>query len=251
MLAPGECSAWAIRSAATKSGSGGVVGQDDDLAGPGDAVDGHLAEDVPLGQGHEDVAGADDHVHGAQPVHAVGQRRHRLGAADAVDLADAQLMADGQQVGVVGAVRRRRHGRRRVSRDAGRLGRDDGHEQGRRIGGRSAGDHDADAAHRAIAQAQLVTAGDGEHRVAVQQAELERQHILAHPPHRLQEGGVGAGPGIRQFLGSDPQRRRRRASPGRTVRCSAGRRRGLSSAHRHRRARRRGPAAEFRRRPSG
>ena len=50
-------------------------------------VDGHLAEDVPLGQGDEQVARPDDHVHRGQALDAVSQRGHRLGAADAVDFA--------------------------------------------------------------------------------------------------------------------------------------------------------------------
>ena len=67
-------------------GLGRVVGQHDDLARAGDAVDGDLAEDVLLGQGDEQVARPDDHVHRRHALDAVGQRRHRLGAADAVDL---------------------------------------------------------------------------------------------------------------------------------------------------------------------
>ncbi len=106
----------------------------------------------------EQVARPDDHVHGGQSLDAVGQGGDRLGAADAVDLGDAQLVADGQQVGVVRAVRRRRHDDGDLL-DAGRLGRADGHQQRRGIGRRPAGDADADAAHRPIAQPQLVPAG--------------------------------------------------------------------------------------------
>ena len=90
-------------------GQGGVVGQDHHFRRAGQAIDGHLSEDVLLGQGDEDVAGADDHVDGGQAFDAVGQGRHRLGPADAVDLVDAQLVTGGQQIAVAGPVGGRRH----------------------------------------------------------------------------------------------------------------------------------------------
>ena len=64
MLAPGECSAWVIRSDATYRGSAGPVGDHHDLAGPGDAVDIDLSVDVLLGQRDEEIARPDDLVHG-------------------------------------------------------------------------------------------------------------------------------------------------------------------------------------------
>ncbi len=72
MLAPGACSAWAIRSAAVKSGRVDVVGDHHHFARPGDRVDVDLAVDVLLGQGHEQVAGPDDLVDPRQAL-----RRHR------------------------------------------------------------------------------------------------------------------------------------------------------------------------------
>ncbi len=47
------------------------VGQNDDLARTRDAIDGHLPEDVALGQGHEQIARPDNHVHRRQSVDAV------------------------------------------------------------------------------------------------------------------------------------------------------------------------------------
>ena len=82
------------------TGACGVIGEDDDLARTGDAVDGDLPEDVPLGQRDEHIAGADDHVHRRNSFNAVSQRRHRLGAADAIHFFDAKLMTDREQVGV-------------------------------------------------------------------------------------------------------------------------------------------------------
>ena len=71
-LASGSCSAWASRSAATRAGSARIVGHDHRLGGAGDLVDGHRAGHGALGQGHEDVAGAQDLVH---PGHASRCRR--------------------------------------------------------------------------------------------------------------------------------------------------------------------------------
>ena len=58
MLAPGACSAWAIRSAADEVGPRRVVGDHDHFARPGDRVDVDVAVDVLLGQRHEQVARA-------------------------------------------------------------------------------------------------------------------------------------------------------------------------------------------------
>ena len=66
----------------------GVVGDDRDLRRSVEAVDaddpGHLA----LRQRDVDVAGPDDHVDGADRLGAVGHRRDRLRATDAVHLVD-------------------------------------------------------------------------------------------------------------------------------------------------------------------
>ena len=96
MLAPGGVLGLGQQVGGHEGGRRRFVGQHHDLARPGDAVDGHLAVDAPLGQGHEQVARPDDHVHGRQPLDAVSQGRHRLGAADAVDLRNAKFVANGQ-----------------------------------------------------------------------------------------------------------------------------------------------------------
>src|SRR6266849_4524704 len=65
-----------------------AVGNDQDLGGAGDQVDADLAEDAALGGGDIGVAGSDDLVDRRDRRGSVGERGHRLGAADAVDLVD-------------------------------------------------------------------------------------------------------------------------------------------------------------------
>ncbi len=62
-----------------------IVRDDKDLAGPGDHVDRHLPEDLPLGLGNKSVARADDFVHRRYALRPVGQRRHGLRAAHLED----------------------------------------------------------------------------------------------------------------------------------------------------------------------
>ena len=84
-------------------GIAGLVGEDQHLGGPGDHVDADLAEDQPLGGRHIGVAGPDDLGDRRDGRGAVGERRHRLRAADAIDLVDA------------GELRRRQHQRRELA----------------------------------------------------------------------------------------------------------------------------------------
>ena len=71
------------------AGIAGVVGDHQHFRRAGDHVDADLAEHLPLGGGDIGVAGADDLRHRRDRRRAVGQRRHRLRAADAIDLGDA------------------------------------------------------------------------------------------------------------------------------------------------------------------
>ena len=103
MLAPGRVLGLADQVGGDVARVGRPVGDQDDLARPGDAVDVDLAVDLPLGQGDEQVARPDDLVDRRDPLDAVGQGRDGLGAADPVDLGHAQRVAGGQQVGVVAA----------------------------------------------------------------------------------------------------------------------------------------------------
>ena len=101
LAAISSCSAWLIRSAATCTGIGGVVGQDRDLGRAGFGVDADLRAADPLGGGDVDVARPGDHVDrrqfGAVGVGAaVGQQRHGLGTADGPHLVDAEQAGGGQ-----------------------------------------------------------------------------------------------------------------------------------------------------------
>ena len=75
------------------AGIAGVVGDDEHFRGAGDHVDADLAEHLPLGGGDIGVAGADDFGDRRDRRRAVGQRRHRLRAADAIDFGDAAKLA--------------------------------------------------------------------------------------------------------------------------------------------------------------
>jgi hypothetical protein len=70
-------------------GVAGAIGDDQHFGGPGDHVDADGAEHAALGLGHIGVARADDLVHLRDGLRAVGQRRHRLRAADGEHAVDA------------------------------------------------------------------------------------------------------------------------------------------------------------------
>ena len=142
--ASGSCSAWAIRSAATKRGVGGVVGEDRDLGRAGLGVGADGAPEQPFGRGDVDVARAGDEVGRCAVGGAVGEHRDRLRAAGRVHLVDAEQRAGGEhgrvrQAAVLG-LRRRGH---RDLADPGHLGRDDVHDHGGRVGDQPAGHVDA------------------------------------------------------------------------------------------------------------
>jgi hypothetical protein len=75
-------------SAATSDASARASARDQHLARSGDGIDADLAEDEPLGRRHVRVARADDLVDTRNRLRAVGQRGHRLGAADAIERID-------------------------------------------------------------------------------------------------------------------------------------------------------------------
>ena len=74
-------------------GIAGVVGDDEHFRGAGDHVDADLAEHLPLGRGDIGIAGADDFRDRRDRRRAIGERRHRLRAADAIDLGHAASWA--------------------------------------------------------------------------------------------------------------------------------------------------------------
>jgi hypothetical protein len=181
---------------------GRLVGQHHHLAGPGEAIDGDLAEDVFLGEGDEDVSRADDHVHGGDLIDAERERRHRLGTADAVDFADAQLVAGGQQIGIVSTGLGGRHDDGDF-KDAGRLRGTDRHQQRGRIGRRPAGNADAHALQGPIAKAQLMQIARAQDGVGVHQAKLEAEDVLTYAAQGLQKRRVGLFMSTGQFRVAD------------------------------------------------
>ena len=71
------------------AGIAGAVGDHQHFRWSCDHVDADLAEHQPLGGGDIGVAGADDLCDRRDGRGAIGQCRHRLRAADAIDLGDA------------------------------------------------------------------------------------------------------------------------------------------------------------------
>ena len=88
--ASGSCSACAIE---IRGDPGGIAaaGDDDDLARAGVEVDGAVGGHQRLRRRHVRVAGPDDLVHARDRRGAVGQRRHRVRAADAEQARHARL----------------------------------------------------------------------------------------------------------------------------------------------------------------
>ena len=115
-MAPEPCSAWASRSAASQSARPARVGHDQHLARPGEAVDAHLAHDLALGLGDVGVARPDDHVAARHHRRAEGHGGDGLGAADRVQVVDAEQRAGGGDARGDAAARRAAASRPRCAR---------------------------------------------------------------------------------------------------------------------------------------
>ncbi len=83
-----------------------LVGEDQDLGGARDHVDADFAEHKAFGRGDIGISGSDDLRHGRNRLRAVSKRRHRLCAADTVDLVDPGEIGSRQDERVELAVRR-------------------------------------------------------------------------------------------------------------------------------------------------
>ena len=142
--ASSSCSAWPIRSAATKAGSAVWSAMMPISVGPfSPSMPTTPCQDA-LGGGDVDVAGAGDHVDRRALVGAVGEHGQGLGAADGVDFGDAQQGAGGEHGRVrLAAELLLRRGRDRDLLDARRLRRDHVHDDRGRVGDEPAGDVDA------------------------------------------------------------------------------------------------------------
>ncbi len=80
-------------------GFGGVIGDDHRFSWVGQAVYPHHAEDLALGEGDEQVAGAEDFIHRWDRFRAIGQRSDGLRAAQGIHFAHAAQGAGGQDDG--------------------------------------------------------------------------------------------------------------------------------------------------------
>src|SRR5688572_350937 len=136
-------------------GGRGALGDHQDLRGPGDHVDAHVAEYLALRLRHIEVAGTDDLVDARQRLRAVGERGHRVGTAHGKDAVDA------------GKRRRGEHQRVwiRAHHDelfhAGDLGGYRIHEHRRRVRSLAAGHVQADALERRNPLAEACAVGLG------------------------------------------------------------------------------------------
>ena len=73
-----------------------LVGDDEHFRRPGDHVDADRAENTALGGGDIGVSGPDDFRDGRNGLRAIGQRRDRLRAADAINFVDARELGGGK-----------------------------------------------------------------------------------------------------------------------------------------------------------
>ncbi len=252
-LEPGACSAWAIRSAAAKSAPRGFVGDHDNFARPRDRIDIHVAKHKFLRKCDEQIARPDDLIDFherpvGKPIHTIGQRGDRLCAAHPIHFANAQLVARGQHVVVVRAVRRRRRNDGDLPH-ARRLCRHGRHQHRRRIRGRTTRHADPHALQRQVPlpQSAAVRAVRPRHRDAESPFETagcfrecgESYPKTPAPPAR------GRRPDPQQVHAAiQPKAALRRASP-----CSGARHPAPARVRRHKSARRRLTAPAARQKP--
>ena len=128
-------------------GRGGIVRKDRDLAGAGHHVEVHVAVHHPLRGSHVRPAGADDLLHLADRLRAVGHRANGLDAADLVDFVRAREVERIEKVRIHLPVPVRRSARHDFE-DARDARQRHGHERGRGQRRSTARDVDADARQR-------------------------------------------------------------------------------------------------------
>ncbi|MNO96115.1 hypothetical protein D3C76_877770 [compost metagenome] len=131
-------------------GLGGIVGEHDDFARSGDAVDIDSAVDLAFGQGHVDVPWPADLIDRRDGRRAEGQCGDRLRAAHAVDLVHAGFSGGHENVRIDAL---RAAGRRRSDhhdlRHSGDLSRNHVHQHRGRVCRLAAGNIDAHTLQRA------------------------------------------------------------------------------------------------------
>ena len=164
----------------------GVVGDDQHLGGAGDHVDADLAEHHALGRRHIGVAGPDDLGDRRNRLGAVGERRDRLRAADAINLVDAGELRRRQHQRVELAAGRRHH--HHDPRHAGDLGRHRIHQHRGRIGGGAARHVKADRVDRRPARAELDAERIGEAVVLRHLPAMKNLDAVAGEFERVERG---------------------------------------------------------------
>ncbi len=188
----------------------GFVGEDDDFAGAGDGVDIDIAVDEFFGEGDELVAGADDFIHtlhGAvdEAIETIGECGDGLSAAHAIDLGDAEFVADGEDIGVVRAI----SGWRRDDDDlfdAGCLSGDGRHEDSGGVGGGTAGHADADAIEWNVALAKEAVVRRLDFDVLMNDGGLEAENVIANAADGVEKLGGGAAVCGGELLAGDTER---------------------------------------------
>ena len=177
-----------------------LVGDDHHLGGSGDHVDADLAEHLALGGRHIGVAGTHDLDHGGDRLGAIGKRRDRLRAADAIDLIDAGKL--------------RRHEHQRIEHPVGRRHHHDDALDLRHLGGDRVHQHRARIARGA---ARHIEARRLDRRPAVAERHallvdiaVARRHLAAVMIEDAVAGELERG----KRLGVDARRAPRRSQPG-------------------------------------
>ena len=191
--------------AGDERGVGGFVGEYDDFTGAGDAVDVDFAEDVTLGEGHEQITGADDFVDAFDAFDAIRECGDGLGAADPVDFGDAEFLAGGEDVGVVAAEIGGWHDDDDLF-DAGGLCGDGGHQQCGWIRGRTAGNADADPFEGEVALTEFdagLPCFAEDFDIVRKQSRLELDDVLADATQRGEVLGLGFRVRFFEFLSRD------------------------------------------------
>ena len=188
-------------------GGAAAVVDDEDLGRTGNHVDADLAEDQLLGGGHVDVARPGDLVDPGDGGRAVGQRRHRLGAADPEDPVNPGKTGGGKHVGIdLPAGSRHHHDHFRHACHPGRNG---VHDHAGGVARLAARDIDADPLQRRDHLA--------EHDIALFRRQPGLLLLLLvkarHPLDRQLQGGdvrvAAAGKGLVDLVGGNLQSRYR------------------------------------------
>ena len=186
----GSCSDWARRSAATKDGSAPASATTTTSLGPAIMSMPTSPKTLALGERHVDIARADDLVHAADGLGAVGRRRDGLRPADPVGLRHAGDPRGDEHGGIERLVGGRR-GEEHDLPDARHARGDHRHQDRGRIGGAAARDVHGDARERPHVLAE------------------ERAVVIRHAPGARRTGLVKARDALRGVAERRPPWRRR------------------------------------------